>query len=90
FLPDKKYYRYAKGDVLEWDRVADRMVVSSKTGDAVVWDESKEWTGEQLVLSRSEDKRVEAESTSSRRIVVYEEGVPRVPTDDAKEWKPIY
>jgi len=90
FLPEKKYYRYAKGDLLEWDRLTDTIVVMSQAGDAVVWDESKEWIGERLVLSRTKEKKLEAESTSSRRIVIYEEGIPSVRTDDAKAWKPIY
>ncbi|KPJ58012.1 MAG: hypothetical protein AMS16_00115 [Planctomycetes bacterium DG_58] len=90
FMPEGNYYRHAKGDSLEWDRLERRMVVMSKTGDAVVWDNSNEWTGRRLVVNRTAEGRIEAESTSGRRIVFYDEGMPPSPSKDAREWKPIY
>ena len=90
YLPKERYYRYARGDTLEWDRVGNTMVVTSRTGDAVVWDETREWTGERLVVNRTAGGRVEAASVSSRRIIIYEEGIPRLPPEDARDWKPIY
>ena len=90
FMPEGNYYRYARGDSLEWDRLADRMVVMSETSDAVVWDNSNEWRGKQLVVNQTKEGRVEAESTSGRRIIFYEEGTPQVPSEDARDWKPIY
>ena len=90
FMPEGNYYRYARGDSLEWDRLQGRMVIMSKAGDAVVWDNSNEWTGRRLVVNRTEAGVLEAESTSGRRIVFYEEGAPKVPSEDAREWKPIY
>ena len=90
FMPEGNYYRHAKGDSLEWDRLERRMVVMSKTGDAVVWDNSNEWTGRQLVVNRTAEGRIEAESTSGRRIIFYDEGTPPSPSRDAREWNPIY
>jgi lipopolysaccharide export system protein LptA len=90
FMPEGNYYRYARGDSLEWDRLGGRMVVMSDAGDAVVWDNSNEWTGKRLVVNQTPEGRVEAESTSGRRITFYEEGTPRAPSEDAREWKPIY
>lgn len=90
FMPEGNYYRYARGDSLEWDRLGGRMVVMSDAGDAVVWDNSNEWTGKRLVVNQTPEGRVEAESTSGRRITFYEEGTPRAPSGDARQWKPIY
>jgi len=90
FMPEGNYYRYARGDSLEWDRLGGRMVVTSETSDAVVWDNSNEWTGKRLVVNQTREGRVEAESTSGRRITFYEEGTPRGASEDAREWKPIY
>ncbi len=90
FNPEGNYYRYARGDTLEWDRLTNRMVVSSEKGEAVVWDNSNEWVGKELIVNRTPEGRFEAESTSGRRITFYEEGTPKVPAEDGKEWKPIY
>ena len=90
FDPDSNNYRFARGDTLEWDRLTNRMVISSEKGDAVVWDNSNEWVGRQLVVNRTPEGKMEADSTSGRRIIFYEEGTPKRPGDDGKEWKPIY
>lgn len=90
FMPEGNYYRYAKGDSLDWDRLRGNMVIMSEAGDAVVWDNSNEWIGKKLVVNRTPEGKVEAELTSSRRIIFYEEGTPYVPSPDARGWKPIY
>ena len=90
FNVDTNAWRFARGDTLEWDRLTGRMVISSEKGDAVVWDNSNEWVGKQLVVNRNPEGKYEASSTSGRRITFYEEGTPKVPSDDGKKWKPIY
>ncbi|HUW56633.1 MAG TPA: LptA/OstA family protein [Planctomycetota bacterium] len=90
FMPEGNYYRHAKGDSLEWDRVNRQMVVMSKSDDAVVWDNSNEWTGSKLVVNRTAEGRLEAESASGRRIIFYDEGMPPSTARDARQWKPIY
>jgi LPS export ABC transporter protein LptC len=90
FVPEGNYYRFARGDSLEWDRRAGSMVVTGETADAVVWDNSNEWIGKRLVVNRTAEGALEAESTSGRKIIFYEEGAPAAPSEDARAWKPIY
>jgi lipopolysaccharide export system protein LptA len=93
FMTDGNYYRYARGDTLEWDRLSNRMTVSADNGEAVVWDNSNEWVGKLLVVNKAAEGKFDAEIISGRKIIFYEEGTPKTPssdTDEARKWKPIY
>ena len=90
FMHEGNSYRYGRGDSLDWDLVHSRSVVRSEKIYSFVWDNSNEWAGKRLVVNRSAEGRLEAESTTSRRITFYDEGTPHVSSESARGWKPIY